>query len=144
METESILIRDWKPEDDKSFILATWLKSLYYGDSWFSQIRPKDAFMHTYHDVLEKILALPSVVVKVACLKSAPDTIVGYAVFSFSKPDYRCLDFVYVKKAFRNIGIAKTLVPSKEINTVSHLTRTGVSILFNHPAINFNPFISRT
>ena len=143
METESILIRDWKPED-KSFILASWLRGLYHGDSWFSLIQPRDAFFRNYHPVLENILANCNTTVKVACLKSDQDIIVGYAVFGFYPPNYRCLHWVYVKKAFRAIGVAKTLVPVPEVNTVTHLTRTGVSILYNHPEIQFNPFASNS
>jgi len=140
VSTESLIVRDGK-EEDKPFIFSSWLPSLYYGDSWFSHI-PKDIFMKNYHDILEQILT--RAIIKVACLKSDPDIIVGYAIFSFAQPASRCLEWTYVKAAWRGIGVAKMLVPASEINTVTHLNRVGVSILYNHPNIVFNPFISRS
>lgn len=139
VEAESIIVRESR-EGDIPFILASFLKGLFYGDSWFSLV-PKAIFMEKYHAVLEALLANPATVTKVACLKSDPDTIVGYAIFGFSPPDNRCLHWVYCKKAWRNTGVAKLLIPVSEINTVTHLTRTGVSILYNHPKIVFNPFV---
>ncbi len=137
---EAVQIRDLT-DDDLPFIYASWLKGLYYGNEWFNLIRPKDLFMGIYHQVLERLLKHPDTVVKVACLKSDPTVILGYAVFHFVAPNYRYLDWVFVKKPWRGIGVAKSLVPTDKINTVSHLTKTGVTLLYDHPNISFNPFL---
>lgn len=142
LSPESVLIRDMTP-DDEAFIYSTWLRGLYYGNEWFNLIRPKDVFMAAYHLVIERLLKYPATSVKVACLKSDPTTVLGYAVFHFVAPNYKALDWVFVKRRWRSIGIAKSLVPMDQlqINTVTHLTKTGVTLLYDHPTLNFNPFI---
>lgn len=137
--TEAVLIRDGT-KDDLPFIFATWLRGLYYGDTWFNLIRPKDVFMANYHKVIEGILAKSGTIVKVACLKSSPTTVLGYAVFGFTAPDYRILHWVFCKRSWRGIGIAKSLVPINQVNTCTHLTKTGISMLYDRPSISFNPF----
>lgn len=122
-------------KDDLNFILATWLRGLYYGDSWFSLI-DKKVFMENYHKFLDKILSSPNTLVCVACLKEDPDTILGYSVLG----DKYNLHWVFVKKAWRNIGIAKSLVPPTT-KYVTHLTKVGTAILKNSPNLSFNPFV---
>lgn len=125
-------IRDFKVED-KSLIMATWLRGLYYGDSWFSQI-PKSLFMNNYKQILEAILARS--VVKVACDIKDPDTIFGYSVLS---KDYQTIHWVFVKAAFRKQGIGKSLLPQYP-TFVSHLTALGKSLLSKFTDCVFNPF----
>lgn len=128
-----ISIRSYKKED-KSFILATWLRGLYYGETWFTEI-PKNIFMKNYHEVIEKILGNPKNTVFVACLKEEEDVILGYAILG--QPGV--LHYVFVKSAWRGIKIATSLVPPNT-NTVTHLTKSGKSILSNRPNVVFNPF----
>lgn len=120
---------------DKNFILATFLRGLYYGDSWYSLI-PKRIFMDNYKAVAQALVSSPNVFVNVACLKDAPDVILGYSVVS---SDYQTLNWVYVKKAWRLRGIARALVPSHP-TSVSHLSAEGKSLLnkINNPV--FDPF----
>lgn len=120
-------------EADRNFILATWLRGLRYGNEWFELI-PKDVYFEFYQKVIETILSRPETSVKVACLKDDGDVILGYAVYSGNR-----LDWTFVKKEWRSIGIAKSLIP-KEITTVSHITALGKSILRKHPELHFNPF----
>jgi GNAT superfamily N-acetyltransferase len=128
-------IRDAKI-GDKAFILATFLRGLYYGDSWFSQV-PKDIFMANYKLVAEKLVTSPRSIVKIACLKEDPDIIIGYSILS---GDYSSVHWVYVKEKFRKRGVAKSLLP-KYPTAVTHLTVLGKSLLnkFETPPI-FNPF----
>lgn len=126
-----VAIRDFLP-NDRNFILSCWLKGLYYGDSWFSTI-PKDLFMKQYHDILVRLLAAPGVSVRVACLKEDADVILGYSVSRGP-----ILDWVFVKAAWRQIGIGKSLTPP-DWATVSHLTKLGKALKPSH--IVFNPFL---
>lgn len=126
-----IAIRDAKASD-VPFIMATWLRGLKFGNSWFKLI-DSDAFYKTYHDLISSLLIKPSVTIKVACLKEDDEVILGYSVY-----DDTILHWAHVKKAWRNIGIAKSLVPAN-ITTVSHLTETGKSIFLKKKWI-FNPF----
>lgn len=120
---------------DKSFILATWLRGLRFGNDWFRLI-DANSYFSTYHALIETILNRPNITVKVACLKEDPEVVLGYSVYENNR-----LDWVYVKKAWRSIGIAKTLTP-ENVTTVSHLTTIGRSILLKYPKVVFNPFFN--
>jgi GNAT superfamily N-acetyltransferase len=118
-------------ESDKAFIFATWLKGLYHGNSFYSEIE-KDAYFTNYHAVLERVLAKSSVLV--ACLTDTPDVVLGYAVIERGT----VLHWVFVKKSWRRFGIAKRLIPHP-ILTVTHLTKLGSKLKPQEWA--FNPFL---
>lgn len=127
-------IRDGN-NNDKSFILATFLRGLYYGDSWFSLI-PKHIFMDNYKHIAQLLVNNPNTVIKVACLKEDPNVILGYSLLS---GDLHTMHFVFVKKAWRMKGIARSLVPSN-LGCVTHLTTVGKDLLKKHSVIIFDPF----
>lgn len=120
-------------EDDRNFIMSTWLKGLRYGNDWFELIEAS-VYYENYQKALDRLLGLVVTEVRVACLKDSPDVILGYAVSRG-----KTLDYVFVRKAWRGIGVARDLVPS-DINTVSHVTDVGRSILKKKPSVKFNPF----
>lgn len=127
-------IRDGKTEDH-NFVIATFLKGLYNGDSWFSLI-PHDIFMAYYRKIVTAILASPQVNIKVACLKDAPDVIIGYSILSL---DYQTIHFVYVKKSWREGGVGRSLVPQRP-TTITHLTDLGRKLMTKFDSVIFNPF----
>lgn len=119
--------------DDWNFILATWLKGLRYGNDWFGLI-DAPVYYSNYQKVIESILQSGATTVRVACLKESPDVILGYSVSQGDR-----LVWVFVKKSWRLIGIAKSLVPTG-VKSVSHLTEVGKAILKKNPTVSFNPF----
>jgi len=123
-------------EDDRSFIFATWLRGLYYGGIFFSEI-PKDTFMANYHKIIDKIISSPNTRVSVACLKEDPSVILGYSVYRKSNND-NVLDWIFVKSAWRLIGIAKSLTPAG-VTTASHITKLGKKLM--PKGVSFNPFV---
>lgn len=125
-------VRDYAQEDH-NFIMATFLRGLYYGDSWFSLI-PKDEFMKNYKDVAEALISKSTI--KIACLTEDANVILGYSILS---PDYQTIHWVFVKAAWRNQGIAKSIVPRFPI-AVTHLTTLGKSLLTKFENCVFNPF----
>lgn len=128
-------IRDFK-EEDKNFILATFLRGLYYGDSWYSFI-PKELFMVNYKKVGLFLVENPGVTIKVACLKEDPDVILGYSILS---ADYQTIHWVHVKSSWRKKGIARSLLPSRP-TSVTHLTKIGKELLNKFETkVIFNPF----
>ena len=131
-KSDLVAIRD-AVDSDRNLILSTWLKGLRYGNDWFEAIDSK-IYFDFYHKVIETILARPDTTVKVACLLDDPDVILGYAVYAGNRADW-----AFVKKEWRSIGIARSLIP-QEIQVVSHLTSLGKSILRKHPELKFNPF----
>lgn len=127
-------MRDYK-ESDKNFILATFLRGLYYGDSWFSQI-PKDVFMDNYKYIAEALINNPNTVVKIACLNEDPDVILGYSILG---TNYQTIHWVYVKQAWRRKGIGKSLTPTN-LAIATHLSELGRELLLKYPGAIFNPF----
>lgn len=128
-------IRDYK-ESDKSFVLATFLRGLYHGDSWFSQI-PRDVFMNSYKIIAESMIVSPKNIIQIACLKEDSDVILGYSILS---ADFKAIRWVYVKSVWRKQGIGRSLVPQFP-STVTHLTILGKSLMDKIPTAIFNPFI---
>ena len=127
-------VRDMMPED-KNFILSTFLKGLYYGDSWFS-VMPKFVFMDNYKGIAEMLISSPKHTVKVACLPDDPSVILGYSILS---SDFQGIDWVFVKSAWRNKGIGRSLLPHSPAY-ITHLTKTGLSLMSKFPTVIFNPF----
>lgn len=127
-------IRTATPDDD-NFILATWLRGLYYGDSWFSQI-PKNIFMDNYKKIAKATLTNPKVTIKIACLKEDPTVILGYSIVS---KDSKAVIWCFVKTAWRKQGIGRSLLPESPL-FVTHLTALGKSLLPRLPGTTFNPF----
>lgn len=123
-------------ESDNNFVLATMLRGLYYGDSWFSTI-PKAIFMSHYKQIVSALLRHPKTLLQVACLKDDPDVILGYSLLS---SDYQTVHWVFVKSAWRNKGIARALVPHHP-EAVTHLTALGKTLLPKLPNALFNPFL---
>jgi GNAT superfamily N-acetyltransferase len=117
---------------DESFIYSTWLRGLYYGNSFYGAIE-KQIFFKSYSPVVAKLLNLATV--RVACLETDPDVILGYAIISGST-----LHWCFVKQAWRRQGIAKQLLAGSEIAAVSHLTKPGDAIRKSKQWL-FNPFL---
>lgn len=135
-KSDLITTRSFTPED-RNFILATFLRGLYYGDSWFSLI-DKNVFMNHYNKVVNHLIDSPMVAINVACLKDDPNTVLGYAIYSKYQM-YDTLHWCFVKKQWRGIGIAKDLIP-KDVKSVTHLTKVGVSVI-KRKGWEFNPFL---
>lgn len=133
-KSESVAIRAFDPKD-YNFIISTWIKGLKYGNDWFNLIDQK-SYYENYHKVIEAYLKNPATIIRVACLKSDPEVILGYSV---ARNNDSVLDWVFCKKAWRDIGIAKALVPTS-VTTVTHVTKTGAAILKKRPDLKLNPF----
>jgi hypothetical protein len=128
-------IRDGIPEDH-ALIYATLLRGVYYGDSWFSFI-PKNIFMDNYKVFVGTLLASSKVAIKIACLPEQQDVIIGYSIISH---DYNTIHYVYVKAAWRQSGVARSLLPKFPV-AVTHLTKLGKQLLISKfPNAVFNPF----
>lgn len=123
-------------EADRAFIMATWLRGLYYGNSWFREI-DKNSFMKHYHEIVSDILKTQTTFVQVAVLKEDKDVILGYSVLSFAYKN-PVLHWVFVKDGWRRLGIATQLVP-KEADTATHLTALGRKL--KPVSMSFNPFL---
>ena len=123
--------------DDIPFIYASWLNS-YKTDSHIGLSTTKTVFMDNYKLVIDHILAAADSHVLVACKEDEPHVIFGYLV---SQPNI--LHYVFVKKAFWNLGIARDLfntaffIPNEPVQ-VTHITRDITSLPSN---CTYNPYI---
>lgn len=98
-----IKLRELKAED-VNFVLSTWIKSSY---SNLTGYREKQSI---YHKGLEALIRKKynegSIIVVIACLEDDDSIILGFASFN---TDYS-LNYIYVKEAFKQNGIAKQLL----------------------------------
>lgn len=115
---------------DDPFIFSSWLNGLRYANDMFEQIDQEIYFKH-YHQRIELILKRSEV--NIACLKDDPDVILGYSVV-----EPTILHWVFVKPAWRGIGLMRDLVP-KDTKSVTHLTRVGLKIKPTN--VVYNPFL---
>jgi hypothetical protein len=120
-------------KNDESFIYATWLKGLYFGNELIHQV-PHKIYYPSYHQVIESILGRKDVRVTCACLKEDPDVILSYCVV-----EKDCiLHWVFTKSGFRKMEIAKSIIPST-IQYVTTLTKLGKIV--KPKTWVFNPFL---
>lgn len=119
-------------ESDLAFIYATFLRGLYYGNSWYGTINKKD-FFDNYPAVLDKIIRKS--LINIACLTEDEDVILGYSI---AEPGI--LHWVGVKEAWRMQGIAKKLLADFDIKAVTHTTKAGDAIRKKKNWI-YNPFL---
>ena len=130
-----ISLREGTPED-RTFVYATMLRGVYYGCPQMSLI-PKAEFMSNYHQIVTNLLESPTAVLKIACLPDDPECIIGYAL-----GDQRgILHFIFVKTAWRKLGVAKALLKSLgPVKWVTILTRVGERLIKQCRGLHFNPF----
>lgn len=126
-------VRDYVP-GDKNFVMATFLRGLYYGNDFYNLI-PKQIFMDNYKLVGEAFFS-DRYKIYVACLKEDKDVILGFSVLT---ADHQSIAWVFVKAAWRKQGIAKTLLP-KYPKYITNFTTLGLTLLPKFKNCVFNPF----
>ncbi len=123
------------PKDYLGLIYAKWLRSLRYGNDLFRLI-DSEGYYRTYHRVIAGYLAKPDTMVRLAVLAEDIDVVLG---FSVSRNE--TLDYVYVNREFRRLGVGTQLVP-RSTKVVTHLTKTALTIWGSkYKEWKFNPFV---
>jgi hypothetical protein len=98
--------------NDESFIFASWLNA-YRSHSQFARNITDTTFFDRHHKVIERILKDAKALV---CVDSThPDTILGYLVYQWfgERP---LIHFIYVKMAFRKMGLANQMLSKAGID----------------------------
>ncbi len=124
------------PDEYKSIIFAKWLRTFRSGNPLIKSI-DTPAFFDQYHKYIEMLLSKPDSVIKLAVLTDTPDVVLG---FSVSREDV--LDYIYVHKDNRKLGIGRKLFP-KGTTTMTHVTLSALEIWRNNPKykhLKYNPF----
>jgi len=122
------------PKEYWNYILGKWKRSLRHGNDYFRLIDNK-AYNDAYDMLIMMILARPGAVVRLAVLSDNRDIALGWSLIQGD-----ILHYVFVQAEYRGMGLAKKLIP-QSINTVTHLTKTGMNIWnAKAPHVKFNPF----
>ncbi len=114
--------------EDIPFLFATWLKGIRYGNELYKSI-PSKLYFAEMHALLDKIMQNPNTLVSIACLKNDPSTILGFSV-----SEKTTLHWVFVKKAWRRIGIGGDLTPITTVR-VTMVTKAVRKVLENYPLV---------
>jgi ribosomal protein S18 acetylase RimI-like enzyme len=107
--------------EDLNFIFATWLRS-YRHASQFARKISNEIFYSRHHLVIDLILKRNGSKVLVAHPKGEPDVILGYVVTETQPDGANVLHYSYVKKSFRQMGIAKALWKDMNSTVFTHHT----------------------
>lgn len=137
-----IVIRDIDP-DDVPFVYSSWLQSYRHGSKQAQKIR-KSVYFAFQHKLIERIL-LRGAAVKVATPEDDTTTILGYVVAEHPE-GLAVLHYLYVKEAFRSLGIAKKLLASARPEATpavfTHSTVAGDVFARRIPGLSFNPYLT--
>jgi hypothetical protein len=137
---ESLLIRPAVPED-LAFIFHTWLKSYRYNSPATLHIS-HEVYFAKHHQVAEAILKRS--VVPVACLRATPNVLVGFAVLELAAPI--CIHWIYVKNAWRRLGVAKRLLGEIDPNLCVHSHWTSALQGWTNvrwPKLQYDPYLQK-
>lgn len=125
---------DVLPESYRPVIFSKWLRSLRHGNDYFKLI-DVESYWSTYSKYIDSLLHRGDTVVRLAVLTDDKDVVLG-----FSLTRGTILEFVYVHKDHRKVGIGTSLVP-KSTTTITHLTKTALTIWGSkYSNWKFNPF----
>lgn len=135
------------PEQYQNLVLSKFLRSLRYGNQYFSFIDAHPYF-EMYGRYFKNVLQRPDAVIRLAVLSDDEDVVLGWSLI-----EAHTLHYVYVNKDNRKLGIGKSLTETNlPFDTITHLTAIGLSIwsskfhngvgpnILNKPKIVFNPF----
>lgn len=143
-DQDRLVVRAYKPEEDKNFILNSWLKS--YRRAPASQYIPNEIYFPAHKALIESLLADPATSVKVLVLDDADrNFIVGYSVTALAPPvfggEVYFVHWVYIKDTFRGLGLTKALLPPPGSTIrASHMTQSG-NVLAQRKGIVYDPYI---
>lgn len=132
MSDVEFVVRGPEP-DDLNFILATWIRGLYFGTRFLEEHTYKTTFLKSFEVLVKDILVRENIDIRVCALKEDEDVILGYSVLEGS-----ALHWVFVKESWRKIGIAKRLVPDS-ITRFTNATDLGLRI--KPKKWKFDPFL---
>lgn len=130
-----IEIRPYKIED-KDFVFSTWLRSYRHASKFAKKI--SNAVYYKWHpQVIERILTRGGQIY-VAHLENDPDVILGYVCLETQ--DKLVVHYLYVKKAFRNMGVAKMLFTPEGGDIFTHWTADMDWAVKRFPSLVYDPY----
>lgn len=134
-ENSPLLVRR-ADADDAAFVFSYWLRD-YYERSAFAKGMSKDLFMRFHHLLLERVIARSTIWLAV-------DIVDPTVIFGFICTEGDTLHYLYTKRRFRGLGIARRLLAEAGMaegpKTFTHLTDTMVGLRRKWPLAEYNPY----
>lgn len=122
------------PKQYLNLVRSRWMRS-YRHNNDYMKLTDAAAYYCAYSVYVERILARPNAIVRLALLDEDDDVALGFSVI-----EKNCLHYVEVPKVNRGHGIGRALVVEK-IDWFTHLTKIGMRIWSTKaPDAKFNPF----
>lgn len=106
-------IRPYRPED-APFVFRAWLRG-YWEHFPGRVIVTEREFMERWHRVIERILDDPRTRTVVAHVEGEPDSLLGFSCCT----EHVCFHWMYVKQAFRQLGIGGAMMSQMQVSQVS-------------------------
>lgn len=124
------------PNNYLGIVLSRWLKSLRHGKTGNDYFRliDKDHYYENYEAYLHRLLNKTTTTVKIAVLTNDHDVVFGWSMI-----EGKHLHYIHVHEDYRKKGIGKSLIP-KEIDTITHATKSWLDIWNKYPHIKLKPF----
>lgn len=130
-------------QEDVGFIFNSWLKSFRY--STFAKDITNTVYFTNHHKVIEDRLKNNQTII--ACNDADPSQIFGFINAGLTD-GILCINYIYVKQTFRNLGIGKILLNSfnhdpSVASCYTHETRISERLaakynMVYHPYLLFN------
>ena len=138
--SDRLIVRSYRPDQDKNFILNSWLKS--YRRAPATQFVDGPVFFGEHKELIEKILLDPETTTSVLVLDDEDKNfIVGYMVTNLPR---NLIHWVYIKDTFRGLGLTQALAKAAFLNPdrppdATHMTVAG-NTLAKKQDIIYNPY----
>lgn len=98
---------------DLEYLLKTWLRT-HFRSSRFAEHIPKEIYYPKHHAMIERILLKSKTSILIAHPQGEPDILLGYLVCENQIDPV--VHFIFVKKQFRLLGIAKQMLKKASID----------------------------
>lgn len=128
--------------EDVPFLFATLLRSYRHASNFARRIS-NDVFYKYHHAFLDACLKRNGSKVLVAHPKGEPDVILGYLLTEALPSGEEIIHYTYVKKSFRQMGIARALwakLENKEY-IFTHYTVDADWIVKKFNTLTYNPYL---
>ena len=138
---DEIIIRDGT-ENDLPFFYNSFLHHYKHGSPHTKYIHDIN-YYNELHNIVTRCLDRKGNVLKFVALKSDPDIVLGYI---WANVEIETIYYVYIKKAFREMGIAKILLQhvfpcAPEQVFFPFWTYSSQAITQKYPNLYFNPYL---